>query len=95
MKRDRDTSYIVVRQHTCWLLFLYFVAGMASAWAQAGSLNPFAEMIIGRMAQAQAENRTRLRPYVDNRTQPEMPQGIEKKANPIGACLLLPQAASR
>ena len=67
MKRDRDTSYIAVRQHTCWLLFLYFVAGMASVWAQAGSLNPSAEMIVVRMAQARAESRARLRPYIVTR----------------------------
>src|ERR1019366_7079763 len=67
MKRDRDTSYIAVRQHTCWLLFVYFVAGMASVWAKAGSLNPSAEMIIVRMAQARAESRGRLRPYIVTR----------------------------
>jgi hypothetical protein len=67
MKRDRDTSYMAARQHTCWLPFLYFVAGMASVWAQAGSLNPSAEMIIVRMAQARAESRARLRPYIVTR----------------------------
>ena len=67
MKRDRDTTYMAARQLTCWLSFLYFVAGMASAWAQAGSLNPSAEMIVVRMAQARAEGRARLRPYIVTR----------------------------
>ena len=40
MKRDRDTSYMAARQHTRWLPFLYFVAGIASAWAQGRKFEP-------------------------------------------------------
>jgi len=49
------------------LLALYLVAGMASAPAQTRSSVPIAETIIARMAQARAENRARLRPYVVTR----------------------------
>ena len=54
-------------QNTWWLLFFYLVAGMASASAQTGSSVPSAETIIVRMAQARAENRAHLRPYVVTR----------------------------
>ena len=57
----------MARQHAGWLLFLYLVAGMASASAQTGSSVPTAETIITRMAQARAENRARLRPYIVTR----------------------------
>jgi outer membrane lipoprotein-sorting protein len=63
------TSFDVAEiQNTWWLLFLCLVAGMASASAQAGSSVPSAETIIVRMAQARAENRARLRPYVVTRS---------------------------
>lgn len=55
------------RQQAGWLLFLYLVTGMASASAQNGSSVPTAETIIARMAQARAENRVRLRPYIVTR----------------------------
>ena len=55
------------RQQTGWLLFLYLVAGMASASAQTGSPVPAAETIIARMVQARAENRVSLRPYIVTR----------------------------
>jgi hypothetical protein len=59
--------YMAARRQTSWLLFLYLVAAMASAWAQTGSSVPTAETIIAGMAQARAENRARLRPYIVTR----------------------------
>ncbi len=59
--------YVAARQQTSWLLFLYLVAAMASASAQTGSSIPTAETIIASMAQARAENRARLRPYIVTR----------------------------
>jgi hypothetical protein len=56
-----------VQQQTYWLFFLYLFAGMACASAQTGSSVPTAETIITRMAQARAENRARLRPYIVTR----------------------------
>ncbi len=58
---------MAARQQASWLLFLYLVAGMASASAQTGSSVPTAETIIASMAQARAENRARLRPYIVTR----------------------------
>jgi hypothetical protein len=49
------------------LLFLYFVAGRASAPAQTRNSDPTAETIIAGMAQARTDNRARLRPYVVTR----------------------------
>ncbi len=49
------------------MLFLYLVAGMASASPQTESSVATAETIITRMAQARAENRARLRPYIVTR----------------------------
>jgi hypothetical protein len=49
------------------VLFLYLVAGMARASPQTGNSVPTVETIIVRMAQARAENRVRLRPYVVTR----------------------------
>ena len=63
----RSFFYAAAWQQTSWLLFLYLVAGMASASAQTGSSVPTAETIIARMAQARAENRARLRPYIVTR----------------------------
>lgn len=63
----RSSFYVAARQQTWWLLFLYLVAGMASASAQNGSSVPTAEGIIASMAQARAENRARLRPYIVTR----------------------------
>jgi hypothetical protein len=66
--RDRErSSFYVARQQTRWLVFLYFVAGMASASAPTRSSIPTAEAIVARMAQARAENRTHLRPYTVTR----------------------------
>jgi outer membrane lipoprotein-sorting protein len=62
--RSLDVAEI---QNTWWLLLLCLVAGMASASAQTGSSAPTAETIIARMAQARAENRARLRPYIVTR----------------------------
>jgi hypothetical protein len=59
--------YASARQHAAWLLFLYLVGGLVSAPAQTGSPVPTVETIIARMAQARAENRARLRPYVVTR----------------------------
>ena len=63
----RSSFYVAARQQTWWLLFLYLVAGMASASPQTESSVPTAETIIARMAQARAENRARLRPYIVTR----------------------------
>jgi hypothetical protein len=63
----RSSFYVAARQQTRWLLFLYLVAGIASASAQTGSSVPTAETIIASMAQARAENRARLRPYIVTR----------------------------
>src|SRR5208283_5691493 len=63
----RSFFYLAARQQTSWLLFLYLVAAMASASAQTGSSLPTAETIIASMAQARAENRARLRPYIVTR----------------------------
>ena len=63
----RRSFCAVARQQTGWLLFLYLLAGRASAPAQTGSSVPPAETIIARMAQARAENRARLRPYIVTR----------------------------
>ena len=63
----RSFFYVAMRQQTSWLLFLYLVAAMASASAQTGSSIPTAETIIASMAQARAENRARLRPYIVTR----------------------------
>jgi hypothetical protein len=58
---------MVVCQQAGWLLFLYLLAGIASVSAQTGSSIPSTETIIARMAQARAENRARLRPYIVTR----------------------------
>jgi hypothetical protein len=63
----RSFFHVAMRQQTSWLLFLYLVAAMASASAQSGSSIPTAETIIASMAQARAENRARLRPYIVTR----------------------------
>ena len=63
----RSFFYLAARRQTSWLLFLYLVAAMASASAQTGSSVPTAETIVARMAQARAENRARLRPYIVTR----------------------------
>jgi hypothetical protein len=63
----RSFFYVTARQQTSWLLLLYLVAAMASASAQTGSSVPTAEAITARMAQARAENRARLRPYIVTR----------------------------
>ena len=64
---ERSSFCVVAGQQAGWLLALYLVAGMASAPAQTRSSVPIAETIIARMAQARAENRARLRPYVVTR----------------------------
>jgi len=64
---ERSSFCVVVQQQTYWLFFLYLFAGMACASAQTGSSVPTAETIITRMAQARAENRARLRPYIVTR----------------------------
>jgi hypothetical protein len=58
----------VARQQALWLLFLYLVAGMAFVWAQTGSSAHLAETIVAGMAQARAEGRARLRPYIVTRS---------------------------
>jgi hypothetical protein len=63
----RSFFYWAERQQISWLLFLYLVAAMASASAQTGATLPNVEAIVLRMAQARAENRARLRPYIVTR----------------------------
>ena len=63
----RSFFHVAARRQTSWLLFLYLVDVMASASAQTGSSVPTTETIIAGMAQARAENRARLRPYVGTR----------------------------
>jgi hypothetical protein len=63
----RSFFYVALRRQTSWLLFLYLVAAMASASAQSGSSIPTAGTIIASMAQARAESRARLRPYIVTR----------------------------
>jgi hypothetical protein len=63
----RSSDYVAARHQTSWLLFLYLVAAIATASAQTGSSAPTAETIIASMAQARAENRARLRPYIVTR----------------------------
>ncbi len=58
---------VAAGQPAGWLLFLYLFAGMAAASPQAGDSVPTTETIIARMAQARAENRARLRPYIVTR----------------------------
>jgi len=67
--REAELSLLhtAARQQFLWLLVLYLAAGMAPAPAQTGSPAPTVEAIITRMAQARAENRARLRPYVVTR----------------------------
>lgn len=55
--------YVALRHQTWWFLLLCLTAAVAPASAQTGSTIPNVETIIARMAQAQAENRARLRPY--------------------------------
>jgi hypothetical protein len=64
---EQSSFCVLARQQTWWLLFLYLCAGMASASPQTGNSFPTAEAIIARMAQARAENRARLRPYIVTR----------------------------
>jgi hypothetical protein len=63
----RRFFYLAARHQTSWLLFLYLIAAMASASAQTGGTVPNVEAIVARMAQARAENRAHLRPYVVTR----------------------------
>jgi len=67
--REAGRSFFTVAagRQTWWLLFLYLVAAIATASAQTGSSIPTAEIIIASMAQARAENRARLRPYIVTR----------------------------
>lgn len=58
---------MAARHQTYWLLFLCFVAGMASASAPTRSSIPTVETIVARMAQARTENRAHLRPYTVTR----------------------------
>jgi hypothetical protein len=63
----RSSFCVEARRQTWWLLLLYLFTGMASAPAQTSRSVPTAETIIARMAQARAENRARLRPYIVTR----------------------------
>jgi hypothetical protein len=60
----RDVSMC---HQTWWFLLLYLAAVVAPASAQTRSTIPNVETIIARMAQAQGENRARLRPYIVTR----------------------------
>lgn len=63
----RSFFFLAARRQTSWLLLLYLVAAMASASAQTVGAVPNVEAIVGRMAQARADNRARLRPYIVTR----------------------------
>jgi hypothetical protein len=63
----RSFSYVVAPRQTSWFLFVYLIVAMESASAQTGGPVPTPETIIASMAQARAENRARLRPYVVTR----------------------------
>jgi hypothetical protein len=63
----RRFFYAAAWQQASWLLFLYLVVARASASAQSGGTIPNVQDIVARMAQARAENRARLRPYVVTR----------------------------
>lgn len=65
--RRRSSFYAAAGHQTACLLFLYLFAGMGSASAQTGSTVPTADTIMASMAQARAENRARLRPYIVTR----------------------------
>ena len=67
--REAGRSFfdVAVRRQTSWLLVLYLVVAMAPASAQTGGTIPNVEAIVARMAQARAENRARLRPYIVTR----------------------------
>jgi len=58
---------VAVRHQTWWFLLLYLAVAAASATAQTGNTIPNVETIVARMAQAQAENRARLRSYIVTR----------------------------
>ena len=58
---------LALGQQTMSLLFLYLVSVVACASAQADRTAPDATAIVSRMAQARAENRARLRPYIVTR----------------------------
>jgi len=58
---------VAVQHQTWWFLLLYLAAAVACASAQTDSTIPNVETILARMAQAQAENRARFRPYVVTR----------------------------
>jgi len=64
---ERRFFCLAAWHQTSRLLFLYLVAAMASASAQTGATLPNVETIVARMAQARAENRARLRPYIVTR----------------------------
>ena len=91
--REAEMSFLTMaaRQQAGWLLFLYLVAGMASAQAQTGSSVPTVETIIARMAQARAENRARFRPYIVTRDyQLFGKDGSEAKAEVIADVAFVP-----
>ena len=68
IRKGRGSFFYVATWHRAsWLLFLYFVVAMTSALAQTSGTVPNVEAIVARMAQARAENRTRLRPYIVTR----------------------------
>ena len=58
---------MAVGQQTTCLLFLYLVTVAACASAQTESTAPNVTTVVARMAQARAENRSRLRPYIVTR----------------------------
>ena len=88
----RSFFYVAARQQTSWLLFLYLVAAIATASAQTGSSVPSAETIIASMAQARAENRARLRPYVVTR---EYKLYGKDGSMPTPTCFVAPRGSRR
>ena len=60
-------SCCVAAQRTACIVFLYLVAGIATAPAQTQRPVPSVETIVARMAQARGENRARFRSYIVTR----------------------------
>ncbi len=81
----RGSFSVPARQPAGWLLLLYFVAGMALASSQAGSPVPSAETIIAHMAQARAENRVHLRPYIVTRNYKLFGNDVSKSKSEVVA----------
>jgi len=82
---------VAARPQTAWVLLLYLVAVLTSSAAQIESTTPTVETIIARMAQARAENRARLRPYIVTRNYKLYGrEGSNSKSEVIAAVAFVP-----